>query len=273
MRLLTISAALGAAGLLCLVCITAFLPRFAPPMLIVAHRGDVANWPENTLEGIVAAASSGAPGIEIDVLPSADGTWYAIKMHDVSTRTDGIGQFMSLHDEEVASLRITAGLGYRASVHGDRLRVPRVDDVVRALADYEGVLMFDVKSPFAGDHAAFARLIAESELLADTRMICLNLEGADAVKEVDPAIHTSVLSFVTSEPARYASVDAWLANARTEIRWPFSVWVHPPGSVEAFVNETDLGDERELLDNANRWDVSVFITNDLARALAWQADQ
>lgn len=272
-RLLTIAAALGVAGLLVLVGITAFVPRFAPPMLIVAHRGDVANWPENTLEGIVAAARLGAPGIEIDVLPSADGTWYAIKMHDVSTRTNGSGQFMTMRDEEILKLRITGGLGYRHGAHGDRLSVPRVEDVLRELAEYEGVLMFDVKSPLAEDHARFARIITESDHSADTRMICLTLEGAKAVKEVDPAMHTSVLSFVTSEPERYPAVDAWLANARTEIRWPFSVWVHPPGSVEAFVNETDLGEEGALLDSANRWDVSVFITNDLAAALEWQDGQ
>ena len=272
-RLLTIAAALGVAGLLVLVGITAFVPRFAPPMLIVAHRGDVANWPENTLEGIVAAARLGAPGIEIDVLPSADGTWYAIKMHDVSTRTNGSGQFMSMTDRDIAELRITGGLGYRASVHGDRLTLPRVDDLLRELAGYDGVLMFDVKSPLAEDHARFARTIVDRDLTAQARMTCLTLEGAEAVKQVDPAIHASVLSFVTSEPARHPAVDAWLANARTEIRWPFSVWVHPPGSVEAFVNETDIGDERELLDHANRWGVSVFITNDLTAALDWKADQ
>ena len=272
-RVLTIAAALGVAGLLVLVGITAFVPRLAPPMLIVAHRGDVASWPENTLEAILAAARLGAPGIEIDVLPSADGTWYAIKMHDVSTRTNGSGQFMSMTDREIAALKITGGLGYRASVHGDLLTVPRVDDLLRELAGYNGVLMFDVKSPLAEDHARFARTIVDRDLTTQARMTCLTLKGAQAVKQVDPAIHTSVLSFVTSDPARHPAVDAWLANARTEIRWPFSVWVHPPGSVEAFVNETDIGDERELLDHANRWGVSVFITNDLTAALEWQADQ
>lgn len=272
-RLLTLLAALVVAVLVTLVLITAFVPRFAPPMLIVAHRGDVAHWPENTLEGIVAAARLGAPGIELDVMPSADGTWYAIKMPDVSTRTNGTGRFMAMRDGEIAKLRITGGLGYRQSVHGERLAVPRVDTILRELAEYDGVLIFDVKSPLAEDHARFARLIVDRGLRGQARMICLTLDGAKAVKEVDPTIHTSVLSFVTTEPARHDAVDAWLANARTEIRWPFHVWAHPPGAVEAFVNETDLGDEGDLLDRAHRWDVSVFITNDLAAALEWQANR
>jgi glycerophosphoryl diester phosphodiesterase len=40
---------------------------------IIAHRGDVSTFPENTLEAFEAARSSGADGIELDVHSTSDG--------------------------------------------------------------------------------------------------------------------------------------------------------------------------------------------------------
>ena len=54
-------------------------------MLIVAHRGDLDHFPEDSAEGIVAAAALGVDGIEFDVHQTADGVWYVI--HDSTLRT------------------------------------------------------------------------------------------------------------------------------------------------------------------------------------------
>ena len=60
-------------------------------MQIIAHHGDVAHFPEGTMQAFVAAAESGADGIEIDVQTSADGTWWAFHDDRLSRLTDHAG--------------------------------------------------------------------------------------------------------------------------------------------------------------------------------------
>ena len=49
--------------------------RTTEPMLLIAHRGDMAHHPENTIEAFVAAAELGADGVEMDAWRSRSGTW------------------------------------------------------------------------------------------------------------------------------------------------------------------------------------------------------
>ena len=53
------------------------------PTMIVAHRGDMQNCPENTLPSFISAASSGADVIELDVYLTKDG--YLAINHDATT--------------------------------------------------------------------------------------------------------------------------------------------------------------------------------------------
>jgi glycerophosphoryl diester phosphodiesterase len=43
--------------------------------LIIGHRGFASRFPDNSVEGVVAAIAAGADGVEVDVRPCADGTW------------------------------------------------------------------------------------------------------------------------------------------------------------------------------------------------------
>src|SRR5688500_12628938 len=65
--------------------------RQAPTMQLVAHRGDLDHFPENTLEGIVAASLLPVDGIEFDVIMSADGTWWVMHDETLDRTTDRSG--------------------------------------------------------------------------------------------------------------------------------------------------------------------------------------
>ncbi len=67
---------------------------------IVGHRGLPAHYPENTLEGITAALSAGAKGVEIDIQFSKDGE--PVLLHDVSLkRVTGLSGEVSAFDLEL----------------------------------------------------------------------------------------------------------------------------------------------------------------------------
>src|SRR5262245_64980475 len=63
---------------------------------VVAHRGDSAHAPENTIEAFESAIGAGAEVVEFDVRMTADGV--AVVMHDadVDRTTDGSGPVRSL---------------------------------------------------------------------------------------------------------------------------------------------------------------------------------
>jgi glycerophosphoryl diester phosphodiesterase len=94
---------------------------------VVAHRGDPANVPENTLESFESAVRAGAEAIEFDVRLTADGV--PVVMHDaiVDRTTDGSGLVSSMTLEQVRGLRIALPGGGAAGV-------PTLEDTLRSLA-------------------------------------------------------------------------------------------------------------------------------------------
>ena len=85
--------------------------------LVIAHRGDWAEVPENTLESFERAVRVGADMIELDVRRTADGR--LIAYHDAEI--DGVPVNRLRHDELRAK--------------GGRLRPPLLEEVVRQLAN------------------------------------------------------------------------------------------------------------------------------------------
>jgi glycerophosphoryl diester phosphodiesterase len=241
-----------------------FLPRLVDePMLIVARRGDLGAWPENTLEGIVAAATKGADGIEFDLHRSADGTWYLFHDRRVDSRTDGIGDITRMRDTEIDALTITGGLGFTGQTG---LHVPRLNDVLDALGGYDGVLLLDVKMPGVTDHAEIARLVKDRRLNA--LIACYTSDAAVAVKAVDAAIGTYMPGANPSWGVRASGVDAHLVNV-TFLRWP-EILAWPSGSLYVVVPEREIVDESAMIDRAYRWGATMFLTNRLDAAIAWR---
>ncbi|MEX2458330.1 MAG: glycerophosphodiester phosphodiesterase [Actinomycetota bacterium] len=98
--------------------------------LVVAHRGESADHPENTLVAFEAAIAAGADGVELDVRLTADGV--AVVLHDAETGvvTDGSGPVSGMRLGELKRLR----------VRGEE--VPTLDEALgvlsgRATADLE----------------------------------------------------------------------------------------------------------------------------------------
>ncbi len=230
---------------------------FTRPLLVMAHRGDVERWPENTLEAIVSAVERGADGIEFDVQRSADGTWWVLHDRDVTASTDGHGLFRLKTDAEIEALTIAGGLGYDPRRHPG-LRIPRLATVLAALADYPGALQVDVKSSLVEAHAEVAELLTALHLPNAIYISCRSPAAAAAVKGVNPAMITVMIEEFLDDPA----VDAWALNATwnlTPERWSDSL----RGTLEVFVVEDTLDDEQTMIPLARLVGVEVWITNDL----------
>ena len=74
------------------------------PLLVIAHRGDSAHRPENTLAAIAGALELGVSAVEIDVQLTRDGR--VVVMHDptLDRTTSGRGDVRQLSLAEIRAL-------------------------------------------------------------------------------------------------------------------------------------------------------------------------
>ena len=106
-----------------------FPPGSRPLPLIIAHRGDLSNAPENTLPAFRSAYESGADGIELDVRLTRDDQ--LVVFHDRGLRRIGgvRGLVSNTTLDEMRSL--DAGEWFGPEFRG--LRVPTLDEVFELL--------------------------------------------------------------------------------------------------------------------------------------------
>jgi len=106
------------------------LPVTKNKFVVISHRGNHVDVPENTVASVMAAIKSGADYAEIDLRTTKDG--YLVLSHDatVDRMTDGKGNVKDLTLEEIKKLRIVApGLSGKA-LDGVVYRMPEFKEVL-----------------------------------------------------------------------------------------------------------------------------------------------
>lgn len=108
--------------------------------IFVAHRGDMQNYPENTLEGIEAALQVGAQAIEFDVQLSQDGV--PVLYHDESLErtSDRVGKIYEFPYEYLG--QTTAGEAKRFGEKYAQVTIPRLSDLVERMEAWPQVRLF-----------------------------------------------------------------------------------------------------------------------------------
>jgi glycerophosphoryl diester phosphodiesterase len=169
--------------------------------LLLGHRGDSANHPENTLAAFTAAVACGADGVELDVRRSRD------------------GELVVIHDDSLD--RTTAGSG-RVDAHTwpelEGLGVPRLEDVLAALGQH--VVAVELKPPHHGDPRLAAdvlALIVRLERRATTWLLAFDHAHLAAARALDGAVTTAAL-VAERPPDLVAAVIACDASALA-CRW------------------------------------------------------
>lgn len=101
---------------------------------LVAHRGLMASYPENTLIALESALRCGAPYIEVDIQCTADGK--LVVFHDVElSRTTGIkGNLFEMSFDEIKNIR--AHEPDRFSLAFFNQHIPQLEDIVLLLQHY-----------------------------------------------------------------------------------------------------------------------------------------
>jgi len=145
---------------------------------IIAHRGDVSRFPENTLQALRAAAQAGADGVELDIQFSAEGTPVVFHDRDLKRMTDHPGL---VRDFPLGALKqLSAHEPARWGTGFEGTRIATLEEIAEGLSDHPAVTVFiEIKrdsllpSEIPG---AVQRVLAASERLGRRRVI-ISFEG------------------------------------------------------------------------------------------------
>jgi len=182
------------------------LPQ-ARPVVVIAHRGEHRNHPENTVVAYRSAVELGADFFEVDVRTTRDGQ--LVLMHDgrVDRTTNGHGEVANLTLAEIR--RLDAGQG---------TQVPTLDEALDAAGSRGGVYL-DCKNvepkllvDAVGRHRMHGRVVvyARPDFLREV------LRLAPELKIMPEAVDPQVLSgLIESLGLRVAAFDARDWNAPT----------------------------------------------------------
>jgi glycerophosphoryl diester phosphodiesterase len=127
--------------------------------LVIAHRGNSAEFPENTLASFASALELGARFVEFDVQLTADGRLVVIHDATLERTTDGRGDVRQMTLAEVRA--VSAGYPRRFGTAHAGLRVPTLGEVLELLAG-RARPMIEVKSDSVDPaHDRLERLLVE----------------------------------------------------------------------------------------------------------------
>ena len=146
---------------------------------VIAHRGDSAHAPEDTLSAFQGAVQSGADWLEMDVQRTRDGRLVVIHDATVDRTTDGSGNVADLTFDEIRSLKI-----------GDGERVPTFDEAIR-LAKAAGVGLFPEAKSGGQDPGIYTEMVAalqQEGYLPQTILQSFDHQGLEAIAGANPGL-------------------------------------------------------------------------------------
>lgn len=197
-RLLLVTLTALAASYLALRAVPAPAPSDADPFpgeapLVLAHRGGLALWPENTLLAFREALALGVDVLETDLRRTADGRLAVFHDARLERTTDGEGAVAERRWADLASLdaghHFSRDGGRSFPYRGRGLRIPALEEVLAALPDAR--LSLELKDDTPETAAPLCALLTEHG--AHDRVIVASFHQTpiDAVRERCPEVPTA----------------------------------------------------------------------------------
>lgn len=218
-------------------------------MHIYAHRGDSANYPENTLAAFASAIEMGVEGIELDVHLSSDGIPMVIHDETLERTTNGAGKVADLTAAELALL--DAGRGEI---------VPTLGQVL-ALA--QGKVRVNIELKDAAATAKVASLVKEFPAL-DWFASSADWDALAELSRLLPGCEVFPLTFARPDLAPWKEAERFHARAALEFNaghggTGISVWengltrddvdaVHAVGNIAWVWTINDTARAQELME-------------------------
>jgi glycerophosphoryl diester phosphodiesterase len=168
------------------------VPPADAPIHIIAHRGFMRRFPENTLVAVRGSFDQGADAVEVDIRLSADGV--PVVMHDatVDRTTDGHGAVNTLTAAQLAALNACAhATGFAPCA------VPLMSDVLREAYGRGGLLLHLYGSYTISDLEKLLSAVRDAGMDRDVIFICFDYPVLAALRQLD---QVAGLGYLTDRP-------------------------------------------------------------------------
>jgi glycerophosphoryl diester phosphodiesterase len=161
----------------------------SPTPLVIAHRGDSAHRPENTLASFASALEVGAALVELDVQLTADG--HVVVLHDptLDRTTTGRGEVRRMTLAEVRAVSAGYPEHFGSAYAGER--VPTLSEVLALLHGRARVLL-EVKTESVTDdaesgiEARVAEEVRRARMAGDVALISFDQRAIVRLKGLAP---------------------------------------------------------------------------------------
>ena len=190
----------------------------ARDVVVVAHRGQVPGYPENTLAAYRESAARGFAAIEVDLRATADGE--IVIMHDetVDRTTSGSGKVEDMTFAEIRSLDAGSHAGPRFADQ----RVPTYQEVLEAIRGTGTKLVIDIKPGAALDNERVVRLTEQHGAVLDVLVGPRNVDDLREFKRLNPNLRTlGLVPGPEFEPPDRVGIEQFARAGADMIRlWP-----------------------------------------------------
>lgn len=161
------------------------------PPLLIAHRGDSAHRPENTLASFASALEVGADIVELDVQLTKDGRVAVIHDPTVDRTTDGHGRVADLTLQELRALSAGYPERFGSAYAGER--VPTLPEVLAFLKGRAHALI-EIKRESVSEDAAggiealSVEAVRRAEMTGDVALISFEPRALLRCRELGPEV-------------------------------------------------------------------------------------
>lgn len=148
--------------------------------LIIGHRGNPSNAPENSIASYLLAVKNGADIVETDVYLSADNEVVIMHDGDIARTTDGSGNIESMTVEQLKKYHVWADNENFKKQYPDEV-IPTLRDMIEALKDTDAKIFIEIKSGKPAICQKIADLIKEYDF---SERVCIISFSADQLKNM-----------------------------------------------------------------------------------------
>lgn len=176
------------------------VPSANPRFRIIAHRGFMRRFPENTIVAVRGAFDQGADAVEVDIRLSADLVPYVMHDDTVDRTTDGHGAVATLYASQLSALNACAKWA-----NTPPCAVPLMADVLREAQGRGGVLLHLYGNYSMADLEKLLTMVHASGMDRDAMFISFEYSVLKALRQLDPVVG---LGFLTRTPPDPSLIDA-----------------------------------------------------------------
>jgi glycerophosphoryl diester phosphodiesterase len=213
-------------------------------VVIAAHRGMCAGYPENTLAAFRHSVAAGFPVIEVDLRATADG--HVVLMHDetVDRTTSGTGEVGQMTLAEIKALDAGSHAGPQFAAE----RVPTYPETLQALRGTGATLVLDIKQEAMPGNERVVRLTEQHDATRDVIIAARSIADLLDFQRLSPGLRTlGLVPGPESGPPDPTAIEEFARAGAGIIRlWP--QWIlprsghdAPPGHSQLVERLHDLG--------------------------------